>query len=99
MFTSISVISAITGSASGGLQIFMSTMADSYLAMGIEPATLHRLATIAAGGFDSLPHSGAVVATLTITGLTHRDAYRDMGVVTVVIPVLATLTCMAVASL
>ena len=99
MFTSISVISAITGSASGGLQIFMSTMADSYLAMGIEPATLHRLATIAAGGFDSLPHSGAVVATLTITGLTHRDAYRDMGVVTVVIPVLATLICMAVASL
>jgi H+/gluconate symporter-like permease len=99
MFTSVSVMSAITGSASGGLQIFMSTMADSYLAMGIEPATLHRLATIAAGGFDSLPHSGAVVATLTITGLTHREAYRDMGVVTVVIPVLATLICMAVASL
>ena len=99
MFTSISVISAITGSASGGLQIFMSTMAEGYLNMGIEPATLHRLATIAAGGFDSLPHSGAVVATLTITGLTHREAYRDMGVVTVVIPVLAVLTCMAVASL
>ncbi|MEZ5556463.1 GntP family permease [Haliea sp.] len=99
MFTSISVISAITGSASGGLQIFMSTMAEGYLNMGIAPATLHRLATIAAGGFDSLPHSGAVVATLTITGLTHREAYRDMGVVTVVIPVLAVLTCMAVASL
>jgi H+/gluconate symporter-like permease len=99
MFTSISVISAITGSASGGLQIFMSTMAEGYLSMGIEPATLHRLATIAAGGFDSLPHSGAVVATLTITGLTHREAYRDMGVVTVVIPVMAVLSCMAVASL
>jgi len=98
MFTSISMISAITGSASGGLQIFMSTMADSYLAMGIEPATLHRIATMAAGGFDSLPHCGAVVAMLTITGLTHRDAYRDVGVVTVVIPVVATLACMVVAS-
>jgi H+/gluconate symporter-like permease len=98
VFTSISMISAITGSASGGLQIFMSTMADSYLAMGIEPATLHRIATMAAGGFDSLPHCGAVVAMLTITGLTHRDAYRDVGVVTVVIPVVATLACMAVAS-
>ncbi|MFU8765196.1 MAG: GntP family permease [Haliea sp.] len=98
VFTSISMISAITGSASGGLQIFMSTMADSYLAMGIEPATLHRIATMAAGGFDSLPHCGAVVAMLTITGLTHRDAYLDVGVVTVVIPVVATLACMAVAS-
>ncbi|MFO7552182.1 MAG: GntP family permease [Haliea sp.] len=99
MFTSISMISAITGSASGGLQIFMSTMADSYLAMGIEPATLHRLATMAAGGFDSLPHCGAVVAMLTITGLSHREAYRDVGVVTVAIPVVATLACMLVASL
>jgi H+/gluconate symporter-like permease len=99
LFTAISVISAVTASASGGLQIFMSTMADSYLAVGIEPATLHRLATIASGGFDSLPHSGAVVAALAITGLTYREAYRDIAVVTVVIPVFATLACMAVASL
>ena len=99
MFTSISMISAITGSASGGLQIFMSTMADGYLAMGIEPTTLHRLATMAAGGFDSLPHCGAIVAMLTITGLTHREAYRDVGIVTVVIPVIATLSAMALAQL
>ena len=34
-FASISVVSAITGSASGGLQIFMATMAQSYVEMGI----------------------------------------------------------------
>lgn len=98
MFTSISMISAITGSASGGLQIFMSTMADGYLAAGIAPGTLHRLATMAAGGFDSLPHCGAVVAMLTITGLSHKQAYKDVGIVTVVIPVIATLLCMAAAA-
>ncbi|MGK2924525.1 MAG: GntP family permease, partial [Lysobacterales bacterium] len=38
MFASISVVSGITGSASGGLQIFMSTLAQDYLAMGIDPA-------------------------------------------------------------
>jgi H+/gluconate symporter-like permease len=91
MFSSISVVSGITGSASGGLQIFMATMAQDYLAMGIEPAVLHRLVTMAAGGFDSLPHCGAVVAMLAITGLTHREAYRDVFVVTVIIPVVATL--------
>jgi H+/gluconate symporter-like permease len=98
MFLSVSTLSAITGSASGGLQIFMSSMADSYLALGIPVETLHRIATIASGGFDSLPHCGAVVAMLTITGLSHRQAYKDVAVVTVVIPVVATLVCLAIAA-
>ncbi|MCL6417425.1 GntP family permease [Aestuariirhabdus sp. Z084] len=98
MFGSVSLVSAITGSASGGLQIFMQTLAPAYLQMGIEPAVLHRLATMASGGFDSLPHCGAVVAMLTITGLTHKQAYRDVGVITVVIPVFATLCTMTLAS-
>ncbi len=91
-FTSVSLVSAITGSASGGLQIFMQTLAPAYLEMGIEPQVLHRIATIASGGFDSLPHSGGVVAMLTITGLTHKQAYKDVGIITVVIPVIVCLT-------
>jgi H+/gluconate symporter-like permease len=94
----VSLVSAITGSASGGLQIFMQTMAPAYLEMGISPGTLHRLATMASGGFDSLPHCGAIVAMLTITGLTHREAYRDVGVITVIIPVGATLATLILAS-
>ncbi len=94
-FASVSLVSAITGSASGGLQIFMQTMAPAYIEMGIAPEVLHRITTIASGGFDSLPHCGAVVATLTITGLTHKEAYRDMAVVTVVIPVFAVCVLMA----
>jgi H+/gluconate symporter-like permease len=99
MFLSVSLVSAITGSASGGLQIFMQTMAPSYLEMGIEAETLHRIATMASGGFDSLPHCGAIIAMLTITQLTHKDAYRDVGMITVVIPVLSTLVLMGALSL
>jgi H+/gluconate symporter-like permease len=99
MFSSISLVSGITGSASGGLQIFMATMAQDYLALGIQPEVLHRLVTMAAGGFDSLPHCGAVVAMLAITGLTHREAYRDIFVITVVIPVIATLLTIALSLL
>ncbi len=97
IFSSVSLVSAITGSASGGLQIFMQTMAPAYLEMGIEPGVLHRLATVASGGFDSLPHCGAIVAMLTITGLTHKEAYRDVGIITVVIPVVATFALMGAA--
>ena len=99
MFTSVSLVSAITGSSSGGLQIFMQTMAPAYLEMGIAPEVLHRLATMASGGFDSLPHCGAVVAMLTITQLSHKEAYRDVGVITVVIPVASTLLLMGAVSL
>ncbi len=99
MFTSVSLVSAITGSSSGGLQIFMQTMAPAYLEMGIAPQTLHRIATMASGGFDSLPHCGAIVAMLTITQLTHKDAYRDVGMITVVIPVATTLILIGVVAL
>ncbi|MBR9865480.1 MAG: GntP family permease [Oceanospirillales bacterium] len=94
-FFSVSLVSAITGSASGGLQIFMQTMAPAYVAMGLDLQELHRITTMASGGLDSLPHSGAVVATLTITGLTHKQAYKDIGVITVVIPVLVTVAIIA----
>ena len=99
MFTSVSLVSAITGSSSGGLQIFMQTMAPAYLEMGITPGALHRISIMASGGFDSLPHCGAIVAMLTITGLTHKEAYKDVGMITVVIPVFATLCVMGLVAL
>lgn len=98
LFAAISVISAITGSASGGLQIFMATLSDHYAAMGIDPEIMHRILAMASGGLDSLPHCGAVVAMLAITGLTHKQAYKDIAVVTVVIPVIATISSIILVS-
>jgi H+/gluconate symporter-like permease len=94
---SVSVVSGIVGSASGGLQIFMQTFAESYLAMGVTPEVLHRIAAIASGGLDSLPHSGAVIAMLTIMGLKHAQAYRDIFMVTVVVPLFATVLAIGLA--
>ena len=33
---------------------------------------------MASGGLDTLPHNGAIVALLAVTGLTHRQAYREI---------------------
>ena len=99
MFAAASAVSGITGSSSGGLQIFMATLAEPYLALGIAPEELHRLVAMASGGLDSLPHCGAVIAMLTITGLTHKQAYKDIGMVTVVVPVIATIATIALAML
>ncbi len=99
VFASVSVVSAIVGSGSGGLQIFMQTFAEQYLSLGVEPETLHRIATLGSGGIDSLPHCGAVIAMLTIMGLKHKEAYKDIFVVTVAIPVVATLLAIGLVSI
>ena len=88
-----SLLAGMTGSASGGMSIALSTLGETYLAMGeaagIAPDLLHRVTAVATGGLDALPHNGAVITLLTICGLTHREAYRDIAVVAVIIPILA----------
>jgi len=99
VFVSANLISGITASASGGLQIFMSSLAPAYLEAGVSPELLHRISNLAAGGLDSLPHSGAIIALFTLMGLTHKEAYKDIFVVTVVVPMLAALLTVALALL
>jgi H+/gluconate symporter-like permease len=97
LFTAVNVLAGIVGSASGGLQIFMTTMAPHFTGLGIPVGELHRIATMASGCLDSLPHSGTVVALLMIMKMTHKEGYKDLGMVTVVVPLLATLITIAIA--
>jgi H+/gluconate symporter-like permease len=45
---------------------------------------LHRVAAMASGGMDTLPHNGAVITLLAVTGLSHRQSYRDIFAITVI---------------
>lgn len=88
-----SLLAGLTGSASGGMSIALATLGDTYLSMaraaGISPDLLHRVTAVATGGLDTLPHNGAVITLLSICGLTHKQAYADIAVVAVLIPVIA----------
>ncbi|CAJ1000822.1 MULTISPECIES: GntP family permease [Bacillales] len=83
----VNVLAGITGSASGGMSIALEVMGKQYLelaqAAGISPELLHRIASMASGGMDTLPHNGAVITLLAITGLTHRQSYKDIFAITV----------------
>jgi len=70
------IMAAITGSASGGLGIILETLAPKYLALGIDPNLIHRIASMSAGAFDAMPHNGFVITSLAISGLVHVNAYR-----------------------
>jgi len=88
----VSIIAALTGSASGGQSIALPVLAPQYLELGVDPEALHRVVAISSGALDSLPHNGYVVTTIrAICGETHRDAYAPLGALTVVIPVIGTV--------
>ncbi|MBX3710862.1 MAG: GntP family permease [Lysobacter sp.] len=84
----VTSLAGITGSASGGMSIALAAMADTFIAnanaAGIPMDVLHRVASMASGGMDTLPHNGAVITLLAVTGLTHRQAYKDIFAITLI---------------
>lgn len=84
----VTTLAGVTGSASGGLSIALAAMSEHFMsaaqAAGIPPEVLHRVASMASGGMDTLPHNGAVITLLAVTGLTHRQSYKDIFAITCV---------------
>ena len=84
----VTVLAGITGSASGGMSIALATMSDTFIAAAqaanIPLEVLHRVASMASGGMDTLPHNGAVITLLAVTGLTHKVAYKDIFAITMI---------------
>jgi len=96
----VNLLAGITGSASGGLTIALEALGPIYLergvAAGVAPEMLHRVASLACCGLDTLPHNGAVITLLLVCGLTHRESYADIFVTSVVAPLVATAAVVAV---
>lgn len=84
----VTSLAGITGSASGGMSIALGAMSQSFIdaanAAGIPMEVLHRVAAMASGGMDTLPHNGAVITLLAVTGLTHRSSYKDIFAMTII---------------
>jgi H+/gluconate symporter-like permease len=96
------LLSAITGSASGGLTIALDALGRTYMGLaaehGIDPALLHRIAVMSAGTLDSLPQNGAVVTLLAVCGSTHQESYFDIVMAAIVGPIIALAVVIALGS-
>lgn len=95
---SVSVLAGATGSASGGMGIALEALGPKYMELAasdpkLSPEALHRVASVASGGLDTLPHNGAVITLLSVCGLTHKDSYIDIGMNCCVIPTIAVIIC------
>ena len=81
----VTVLAAMTGSASGGMSLALGAMGEYYAtaaeAARINPEIMHRIAAMGSAAMDILPHNGAVITLLAICGLTHKQSYFDLFVV------------------
>jgi H+/gluconate symporter-like permease len=88
IFITVNVLAGLTGSASGGLSIALASLGEYFVQqahdMGVSLEMMHRTAAIASGGMDMLPHNGAVITLLTICGLSHRESYLDILMMSVI---------------
>lgn len=80
--------SAAAASASGGMGVALEAFKDTYLSLGIAPEVIHRIAVIAGGTFDSLPHTGGQITLLNICRQSHKEAYIHMFMTECVIPLI-----------
>lgn len=101
--TAITLLAGATGSSSGGMGIALEALGSQYVQIAelnnINIEVFHRVATIASGGLDSLPHCGAVITLLAVTGMTHKDSYNDIGMVTCVIPIISLIVVIALGAM
>ena len=99
----VNVLAGATGSASGGMGIALEALSGKYLELasqvGLSPEALHRVASLASGGLDTLPHNGAVLTLLAVTGMTHKESYLDIFVTSVLLPILSAVPAIILAAL
>lgn len=99
----VNLLAGATGSASGGMGIALAALGAKYMELsktsGIAPEAFHRIASLSSGGLDTLPHNGAVLTLLNNTGMTHKDSYFDIMVVSLIIPIIATVPAIILAVL
>ena len=98
----MNVLAGLTGSASGGMAIALDALGSTYMRLateyGIDPALMHRVAVISSGTLDSLPHNGTILTLLAISGLTHRESYRDIVMVVIVGVIIALVAVIVLGS-
>ncbi|MCD7846248.1 MAG: hypothetical protein LUG57_10465 [Oscillospiraceae bacterium] len=96
-FVAMLIISALIADGVSSQVLFCTTIGESLLATGANAGALHRIITMTATVTDSLPHSSMIYMQLNVFGYTHKQAYKYLFVVTVIIPLITASIATAMA--
>lgn len=90
---SVAIVAFICTDGISAMMIWLPAFGPAYMEMGVNPHALRRLLLCTTQTFDSMPHAQATAITLGVYGLTHKQAYKDMFVTSVIIPVIFSVFC------
>lgn len=96
---SVAAISGVTGSSAGGLRLVFANLTDYFLNSGGNIEMIHRLASMTSNSLDTLPHCSAIFLFLNVFGLTHKEAYKHVFALSVVITTVLSIAMAVVATL
>lgn len=101
---SVTLLAGVTGSASGGINIALSSEKlvaswTSKLTTQSQLDALHRIISVSSCGLDSLPHCGGILATLDVCQESHATSYKYIFMITVVFTLIAAAVLVLLASL
>jgi H+/gluconate symporter-like permease len=90
---SVAIIAFICTDGISAMMVWGPMFGQAYVDMGVNPHALRRLLLCTTQTFDSMPHAQATAITLGVYGLTHKQAYKDMFITSVVFPVIFSIFC------
>ena len=90
---SVAIIAGLCSDGISAMMVWLPMFGQAYLDMGVNAGALRRLLLCTTQTFDSMPHAQSTAISLGVFGLTHKQAYWDMFVTTVVFPVIFSIFC------
>ena len=90
---SVAIIAALCTDGISAMMVWLPVFGPQYLEMGVDAGALRRLILCTTQTFDSLPHAQSVANTLGVFGLTHKQAYKELFITTVIFPTIFSIVC------
>ena len=90
---SVAIVAALCTDGIAAMMIWLPMFGQQYLSMGVNAGALRRLLLCTSQTFDSLPHAQSIANTLGVFGLTHKQAYKELFVTTVIFPTIFSIFC------
>lgn len=85
----VSLASGVSGSASGGLGIWLNSMGSHLAQMNLNFSALHRLGVMSSGWAGCVPYSSGPVVATAVAKVKLKDSYPYMFITCVVNPLIA----------
>lgn len=99
VIVAVGLISAVTGSAAGGMNIAFTSLGEYFLAAGLSPQIVHRIGVMAGGAMSCMPHNGSIINNMSVPKLYHKYGYKNYFVMTVAIPMICVVVAVLLSQL